>query len=65
MVGQARTNAELGAELGDGVLAAVISFGTGLVLLLVLVALVPAGRRGLRRRGMQRRRGGGRGIGEL
>ena len=57
MVGQARANAELGTELGNGVLAAVISFGTGLVLLLVLVALVPAGRRGLRRVGAARRRG--------
>ncbi len=57
IVGQARVNAELGTELGDGVLAAVISFGTGLVLLLVLVALVPAGRRGLRRVGAARRRG--------
>jgi bacterial/archaeal transporter family-2 protein len=57
MVGQARANAELGTELGDGVLAAVISFGTGLVLLLVLVALVPAGRRGLRRVGAARRHG--------
>jgi len=57
IVGQARVNAELGAELGDGVLAAVISFGLGLVLLLVLVALIPAGRRGLRRVGAARRRG--------
>lgn len=49
IVGQARVNAELGARLGDGVVAAVVSFGLGLVLLLVLVALLPAGRRGLRR----------------
>ena len=57
IVGQARVNAELGSRLGDGVLAAAISFGSGLVLLLVLVALLPAGRRGLRRVGTARRRG--------
>jgi transporter family-2 protein len=54
---QARVNAELGRQLGDGVLAAVISFGLGLVLLLVLLALIPAGRQGLRRVGAARRRG--------
>ncbi|MHC1562342.1 DMT family transporter [Actinomycetospora sp. C-140] len=57
IVGQARVNAELGTELGNGVVAAVISFGLGLTLLLVLLALVPAGRRGLRRVGAARRRG--------
>jgi transporter family-2 protein len=57
IVGQARVNAELGAQLGNGVLAAVVSFGLGLVLLLVLVALLPAGRRGLARVGAARRRG--------
>ncbi|GAA4771734.1 DMT family transporter [Actinomycetospora chlora] len=57
VVGQARVNAELGARLGNGVLAAVISFGLGLVLLGVLVAVLPAGRRGLRRVGTARRRG--------
>ncbi|GLZ44526.1 membrane protein [Actinomycetospora sp. NBRC 106375] len=57
IVGQARVNAELGTELGNGVVAAVISFGLGLALLLVLLALVPAGRRGLRRVGAARRRG--------
>ncbi|MEJ2888159.1 DMT family transporter [Actinomycetospora aeridis] len=57
IVGQARVNAELGTALGDGVLAAVISFGLGLVLLLVLLALLPAGRRGLGRVGAARRRG--------
>jgi transporter family-2 protein len=45
---QARINGELAVRLGDGVAAAVISFGTGLVLLAVLVPLFPAGRRGLR-----------------
>lgn len=57
IVGQARVNAELGAELGNGVVAAVVSFGLGLVLLLVLVALLPAGRRGLGRVREARRRG--------
>lgn len=57
IVGQARVNAELGVELGDGVLAALVSFSTGLVLLLLLVALLPAGRRGLRRVRVARARG--------
>lgn len=57
IVGQARVNAELGTALGDGIIAAVISFGLGLVLLLILVALLRAGRRGLRRVGSARRRG--------
>ncbi|GAA4865428.1 DMT family transporter [Actinomycetospora straminea] len=56
-VAQARVNAELGVALGDGVLAAIVSFGLGLVLLLVLLALLPAGRRGLRRVRVARRRG--------
>jgi transporter family-2 protein len=38
---QARINGELAVRLGDGVAAAVISFGTGLVLLAVLVPLFP------------------------
>ena len=45
---QARVNGELGARLGDGVAAALISFGTGLMLLCVVVALVPRLRAGLR-----------------
>jgi transporter family-2 protein len=44
---QSRLNGELGARLGDGVLAAVISFGGGLVILLVVVPLVPRSRVGL------------------
>src|SRR4051794_14482445 len=43
---QARINGQLGARLGDGLLAAVISFGSGLILLVVLSAALPAGRRG-------------------
>lgn len=49
IVGQARVNGELGRRLGDGLVAALISFASGLVLLLVLVAVLPAGRRGVRR----------------
>ncbi|WP_247674795.1 DMT family transporter [Micromonospora sp. C51] len=44
---QSRINGELGVRLGDGVTAAVISFGSGLLLLLVLVPATAAGRRGL------------------
>ncbi|GIJ08772.1 DMT family transporter [Micromonospora andamanensis] len=44
---QSRINGELGVRLGDGVAAAVISFGSGLLLLLILVPATGAGRRGL------------------
>jgi transporter family-2 protein len=44
---QSRINGELGVRLGDGVLAALLSFGIGLVLLVVLVPLMPAARRGV------------------
>lgn len=44
---QSRINGELGIRLADGVLAALISFGTGLVLLVVVVPLVPRARRGV------------------
>ncbi|GAA2983708.1 DMT family transporter [Microbacterium terrae] len=43
---QARVNGQLGAGLGDGFVAAVISFGSGLVILVVLSVALPAGRRG-------------------
>ncbi|SFS17319.1 transporter family-2 protein [Microbacterium sp. cf046] len=43
---QARINGQLGARLDDGLVAAVVSFGSGLVILIVLSAAVPAGRRG-------------------
>ena len=46
---QSRINGELGARLHDGIAAATISFGTGLVLLAALLLAVPAGRRGLSR----------------
>ncbi|MBN9629746.1 MAG: DMT family transporter [Actinobacteria bacterium] len=46
---QSRINGELGSRLGDGVTAAVISFGSGLLILIVAMAIRPAGRRGLAR----------------
>ncbi|MBA8815650.1 transporter family-2 protein [Microbacterium halimionae] len=45
---QARANGSLGAELGDGVVAAFISFASGLGILLVLCLFVPSGRAGVR-----------------
>lgn len=45
---QSRINGELAARLHDGIAAAVISFGSGLVLLAIAVPALPAGRRGLR-----------------
>ncbi|MCW3838756.1 DMT family transporter [Micromonospora yasonensis] len=44
---QSRINGELGVRLADGIAAAVVSFGLGLVILLVLVPATPGGRRGL------------------
>ena len=44
---QSRINGELGNVLGDGVPAALISFGTGLLILLIVTALIPAVRRSL------------------
>jgi transporter family-2 protein len=46
---QSRINGELGHALGDGYLAAVISFGSGLVLLCVAMLVSRVGRRGLGR----------------
>nr|WP_231925503.1 DMT family transporter [Micromonospora purpureochromogenes] len=45
---QSRINGELGVRLADGIAAAVVSFGLGLLVLLVLVPATPCGRRGLR-----------------
>lgn len=45
---QARINGQLGVRLGDGFAAAVISFGSGLLVLCVLSASLPQGRRGWR-----------------
>ncbi|WP_181373439.1 DMT family transporter [Microbacterium sp. HMWF026] len=46
---QARINGTLGAEIGDGIVAAAISFSSGLGILVVLSALLPEGRRGFAR----------------
>ncbi|MCT9821092.1 DMT family transporter [Microbacterium sp. W1N] len=43
---QARINGQLGGMLGDGFVAAAISFGSGLIALIVLSTVLPAGRRG-------------------
>ncbi|MBP2476283.1 transporter family-2 protein [Crossiella equi] len=45
---QSRINGELGQRMHDGTGAAVVSFGSGLLVLFVLVAALPSGRRGLR-----------------
>ncbi|MGC4804408.1 DMT family transporter [Micromonospora sp. DT233] len=44
---QSRINGELGVRLADGIAAAVVSFGVGLLVLLVLVPVTAGGRRGL------------------
>ncbi|MDZ5144487.1 DMT family transporter [Microbacterium testaceum] len=46
---QARINGTLGAEIGDGFVAAAVSFSSGLVILVVLSVLIPGGRRGFGR----------------
>lgn len=43
---QARINGQLGLRIGDGFVAAVISFGSGLIALVVLSMALPSGRRG-------------------
>ncbi len=45
---QARLNGALGVRLSNGVVAGLISFGSGLILVAVIVLLLPAGRRGMR-----------------
>lgn len=44
---QARVNGQLALAVGSGVEAAALSFGTGLVVIALLVAIVPSGRRAL------------------
>ncbi|MFI5833754.1 DMT family transporter [Micromonospora sp. NPDC051300] len=44
---QSRINGELGVRLADGIAAAVVSFGLGLLILVVLVPATRGGRRGL------------------
>lgn len=46
---QSRINGELARELGSGSAAALFSFGSGLIVLIVVVALSPTGRQGTRR----------------
>lgn len=46
---QSRVNGELGARLHDGFAAALVSFGIGLVIMLIALAFIPSGRRGARR----------------
>ncbi len=48
MAAQARINGELGSRLGNGVAAAAVSFGSGLLILLAITAALPQARRGLR-----------------
>ncbi|GAB3143577.1 DMT family transporter [Micromonospora sonneratiae] len=55
---QSRINGELGVRLGDGIAAAVVSFGVGLLVLLLVVPATPAGRRGLVALRAALRRGG-------
>ena len=43
---QARINGQLGLRLEDGLVAAAISFGSGLAVLIVLSSALPSGRRG-------------------
>jgi len=45
---QARINGQLGLRLGDGIVAALLSFSGGLAVLIVLSAVTPVGRRGFR-----------------
>ena len=44
---QARINGVLGVRLGDGIVAGFVSFGSGLLLLIVLVGAFPSGRSGI------------------
>lgn len=46
---QARINGALGEAIGSGWIAALVSFGSGLVLVLVVAVALPSGRTGLRR----------------
>ncbi|MEV8239445.1 DMT family transporter [Microbacterium testaceum] len=46
---QTRVNGSLGAALNDGVLAGAVSFGSGLVVVLAIALVLPAGRRGIGR----------------
>lgn len=54
---QSRVNGELGQRLDDGFTAALISFGSGWVILLAILAVSPRGRRGMRAVGAGLREG--------
>ncbi|WP_296194166.1 DMT family transporter [uncultured Microbacterium sp.] len=58
---QARVNGSLGTALGDPFVTGVVSFGSGLVIVAIIVALLPAGRAGVGRLMRGIRRGGGAG----
>jgi len=45
---QARANGQLGVELDDAFAAALVSFGSGLMIVLAVALALPSGRRGLR-----------------
>ena len=45
---QSRINGQLGSDLGDGFIAALISFGSGLIIIAVVLVAMPSGRRGVR-----------------
>lgn len=55
---QARVNGQLGIRLDDGFVAAVVSFGSGLLILIVLSITLPAGRAGFARLAAGVRTGG-------
>ena len=44
---QSRVNGQLGSAISDGFAAAVISFGSGLIIILIALIFLPNGRRGL------------------
>ncbi len=46
---QGRINGALGVRLGDGIAAALVSFSTGLVLMIAISTVLPVGRAGIRR----------------
>ena len=46
---QGRINGALGARLNDGIAASVVSFSTGLVLMVLISLVLPKGRAGLAR----------------
>jgi transporter family-2 protein len=48
LAGQARINGQLGRELGDGLIAALISFSVGFVIVACAVAVIPSARAGVR-----------------